>query len=131
MEQDFWNQMKDLNSQSAEYFNVISKNEKDMMNQSKNYMDRLRLNREVQFTEDFRKKFMTKDYGNYEKYEKNSVEQELEKGDKDSGRDTFWKNHTNMVRRLNTIEGEHQRQDDKETMEDLLTNDSYADRTIQ
>lgn len=40
-----------------------------MMAQTKNYTARLRLNREVDFTEDFRKRFMTREYGNYEKYE--------------------------------------------------------------
>ena len=43
------------------------------MQQSKHYADRIRLNRQIEFTEDFKKRFMTKDYGNYEKYEKNSV----------------------------------------------------------
>jgi hypothetical protein len=45
-----------------------------MMNNTKNYTTRFRLNREINFTEDFRNKFMTKEYGNYEKYTKNSVE---------------------------------------------------------
>lgn len=73
---------------------------------------------------------MTKDYGNYEKYEKNSVNEEVEKGERDYGHDTFWKNHSQMTRRLNTVEGEQLRNDDKQNFEDLLTNESYADRTI-
>ncbi len=43
------------------------------MAHTKNYSTRLRLNKEVNFNEDFRKRFLTKDYGNYEKYDKNSV----------------------------------------------------------
>lgn len=66
--------MKNIKVQAAEYFNNVTKNEKDMMNNTKNYTTRFRLNREINFTEDFRNKFMTKEYGNYEKYTKNSVE---------------------------------------------------------
>lgn len=47
MEQDYWNQMRDLSDKTADYFNVVGKNEKDMMNQSKNFVDRLRLNRDM------------------------------------------------------------------------------------
>lgn len=66
--------MKNIKVQAAEFFNNVTKNEKDMMNNTKNYTTRFRLNREINFTEDFRNKFMTKEYGNYEKYTKNSVE---------------------------------------------------------
>ena len=31
------------------------------------------MNREIDFTDDFRKRFMTREYGNYEKYDKNSI----------------------------------------------------------
>lgn len=58
------------------------------MNNTKNYKTRLRLNRQIEFTEDFRKRFMTRDYGNYEKYEKNSIEQVKERGENDEGLDT-------------------------------------------
>ncbi len=43
------------------------------MNNTKNYTTRHRLNRDVQYTDDFRKKYMVKEYGNYEKYERNTV----------------------------------------------------------
>ena len=43
--------------------------EKDMMNNTKNYVMRARLNRDLDFSEDFRKQYLTKEYGNYEKYE--------------------------------------------------------------
>jgi hypothetical protein len=50
------------------------------MNNTKNFTMRHRLNREIDFTDDFRKKYITKDYGNYEKYEKNSVHTEYDAG---------------------------------------------------
>ncbi len=43
---------------------------------TKNLTTRLRLNREVSFGEDFRKKYLFKEYGNYEKYEKNEIKTE-------------------------------------------------------
>lgn len=68
------------------------------MNQTKNFATRTRLNREIDFTDDFRKRFMTKDYGNYEKYEKNAISHDLDRGITDNGRDTFWKNYANTLR---------------------------------
>lgn len=47
----------------------------------------MKLNREINFTDDFRKRFMTKEYGNYEKYEKNSIEENMSKGEDDYGID--------------------------------------------
>jgi len=64
------------------------------------------MNRDFEFTEDFRKKFITREYGNYEKYEKNAVVEEIEKGEDDTGIDKFHKNIVNMNRRLNTVEGD-------------------------
>jgi hypothetical protein len=61
---------------------------------------RLRLNREINFDDDFRKRFMTNEYGNYEKYEKNSVTEEVEKGEEDYGYDKFNKNYIEMMKRL-------------------------------
>jgi hypothetical protein len=52
---------------------VVGKNEKEMMTTTKNLVMRTRLEREVKFDDDFRKRFMTKEYGNYEKYDKNAI----------------------------------------------------------
>jgi hypothetical protein len=38
------------------------------------------------------------EYGNYEKYEKNSITEENEKGEADWGTDPFLKNYNNMIR---------------------------------
>lgn len=58
----------------------IAKSEEDLMKQSKNFMTRARLDRDIEFTEDFRKRFMTNEYGNYEKYEKNQVDTKYDRG---------------------------------------------------
>lgn len=66
--------MKDLHVNAGDQFNVISQNEKDLMATTKNLVNRTRMQREIDFgSEDFRKKILTQDYGNYEKYEKNAV----------------------------------------------------------
>ncbi len=75
-----------------------------MMTQTQNYTNRMRLNRQIDFGEDFRKKFMTRDYGNYDKYEKNSIEEEVDRGETDVGIDNFYKNFREMKNRLNTID---------------------------
>ena len=117
--------MRDLTDNAAEYFDVVGKNERDMMSQTKNYTTRLRLNKEVDFTEDFRKRFMTRDYGNYEKYESgsNSVEQKTEKGENDYGYDTLMKNDANMNKRMNTEEGEEIRDKERSAVEELIQNE--------
>jgi len=51
----------------------VTKEEQDMMSNTKNYTMRQRLNREIDYSDDFRKKFMTNDYGNYKKYEANNI----------------------------------------------------------
>jgi hypothetical protein len=74
--------MRDFTDEAAQYFDVAGKSDRDMMNNTKNYTTRLRLNREVSFESDFRKRFMTREYGNYDKYEegKNTVTEETERG---------------------------------------------------
>jgi len=65
--------MQGMKHEVSNYFNHVSKNEKDMMNSTKNLVMRQRLNREISFNDDFRKKYIVNEYGNYEKYTKNSI----------------------------------------------------------
>ena len=106
IESDYWNQMRTMKVQAADYFNNVSKSEKDMMNNTKNFVMRHRLNREISFGDDFRKKYMTNEYGNYGKYEKNSVETVYDKGVDDNHHDKFFENYMNLVKRLPTKEAE-------------------------
>lgn len=76
------------------------------MNNTKNYAMRLRLNRQIEFSDDFRKRFMTREYGSYDKYEKNQISEEIEKGEQDTGLDNFLKNNKDMLRRINTADSE-------------------------
>ena len=84
LEGDYWDQMRTLKTQASHYFNNVSENERDMMNNTKNFVMRHRLNREINFSDDFRKKYMTNEYGNYEKFEKNSVTTKYDNGHDDS-----------------------------------------------
>lgn len=133
MEQSYFEKMRDFTDTAAEYFDVVGKSDRDMMNNTKNYTTRLRLKREVSFESDFRKKYMTREYGNYEKYEteKNNVQQTTERGEDDTGYDRFIKNHREMDLRLKTVEGEEARKEQEQEVENLLTNDQYADQTIK
>lgn len=111
MEQSYFEKMRDFTDTAAEYFDVVGKSDRDLMNNTKNYTTRLRLKREISFEIDFRKKYMTREYGNYEKYEagKNTVAQTTERGEDDTGYDRFIKNHREMNMRLKTNEGEETR----------------------
>ena len=73
-----------------------------MMANTKNFTMRVRLNRDLDFTEDFRKKYMTREYGNYEKYEKNSVKTEYDNGETEVQGDKLYVNYMNMIKRLPT-----------------------------
>jgi hypothetical protein len=127
MEQDYWNKMKDMRDDASKYFQNMGNGERDMINQSKNYAMRLRLNRDIEFTDDFRKKYMTREYGNYEKYEKNSIEEENERGENDDGSDRLLRNDREMMMRIKTDDSFIEKNEKKEAFEDLLTNDTYTD----
>lgn len=133
IEQSYFDKMRDFTDTAAEYFDVVGKSDRDLMNNTKNYATRLRLKREISFESDFRKKYMTREYGNYDKYEsdKNSVSQQTERGEDDLGYDKFMKNHREMNIRLKTTEGEEERQNERENVENLLNNENYADQTMK
>lgn len=57
----------------SKFFTDIQKDEIDMMRNTKNYTMRTRLNREINYSEDFKKKYLTQEYGNYDKYDKNKI----------------------------------------------------------
>jgi hypothetical protein len=73
---------------------------------------------------------MTREYGNYEKYEKTKISEEVDKGINDPGNDEFYKNTQDMLRRLPTEDGDDIRQKDKESFEDTLTNENYQNQLI-
>ena len=53
------------------------------------------------------------EYGDYEKYEKNNVEVKTDRGENDFGDQTFFRNYQNMLRNMNTPEGDHIRSQDE------------------
>ena len=88
-----------------------------MMNNTKNFTMRHRLNREIDYTDDFRKRFMTKEYGNYEKYLKNSVETSYDEGKDDfSNIDKFYENYINLIKRLPTKDADNMKKEKKEAI---------------
>ena len=96
------------------------------MNTTKVLTQRMRLNRQIDFSEDFRKRFVTKEYGNYDKYEKNFVKVNHDRGVDDTGRDKLFKNYNEVIQRTATKEGEEKVKNEEEKFEDMITNESYA-----
>jgi len=80
MNADYWQAGQDVMREAAKNFNNVDSNEADMMQFTKNYTMRHRLNRELDITSDFRKKYMTKEYGNYQKYDTNKIETKYDEG---------------------------------------------------
>lgn len=98
--------MANLHVKAGEHFNVVTKNEKDLMATTKNLITRTRMQREIDWgSEDFRRKTLTQDYGNYEKYEKNAVNIGLSDEDriKDLGGDNFLQNYNSMLSRMREV----------------------------
>ena len=59
-------------------FDMKSMDEKDYMKATKNLTMRFRLNRDIQFNKGFSDKHLIKqEYGNYEKYEKNTIKKDV------------------------------------------------------
>lgn len=126
MQGDYWRAKKDLKFQAADYFNNVTKNERDMMNNTKNFVMRHRLNRDIDFTDDFRKRFMTKEYGNYDKYEKNSISLTEEDGKDEINEDKMYENYMNLLKRLPTKEADEMKQKKREDIKDMVMDKNYA-----
>ena len=73
------------------------------MRNTKNYTMRHRLNREIDHSEDFTKRFLTNEYGNYDKYTENKIELKY-KEEKSEDRDMIYDNYLEMIKRLPTRE---------------------------
>ena len=82
---------------------------------------RLRLQR------DLNAPFKMNEYGDYDKYEKNTVVEKNDKGSDDYGNDTFFGNYNNMLRKLNTKDGDHIREADNETIAQKVSNYNVHD----
>lgn len=83
------------------YFDAVKGSQKDIMNTTRNFVLRTRLGKEVDFTDEFRKRFMTTEYGNYEKYDKNSITRETDVDLGDGGKDDrLFQNSLNFNRRM-------------------------------
>lgn len=62
------------------------------------------------------------EYGDYEKYDKNRVDLKIVKGEDDTGDDVFLKKYQNMLRSLNTTDGDTVRENDDLSMSDAVEN---------
>lgn len=130
LEGDYWRSNKDISIQAAKFFNHVTSNEQDMMNNTKNFTMRHRLNREIDFTDDFRKKYITKDYGNYEKYEKNSVHTEYDAGVQENTHDKIYENYMNLIRNMPTKEAEGMDERRRTDIRDQLTKQTETHKTF-
>lgn len=72
------------------------------MRNTKNYTMRHRLNKEVSYSEDFTNRFLTNEYGNYDKYERNRVTLEYKEDEKKLDDDKIYQNYMNMIKKLPT-----------------------------
>mmetsp|Transcript_6785 Transcript_6785/g.11408 ORF Transcript_6785/g.11408 Transcript_6785/m.11408 type:complete len:161 (+) Transcript_6785:228-710(+) len=106
---DYWRSSKETLREMAESFKMEDMSEQQMMNFTKNYIARNKLNREIDLNEDFRKRFLTKDYGNFEKYEKgkNTFEVKLEGAEKLTKYDNLYQNYSKILRTLPVKETEY------------------------
>ena len=117
---DYWRANKNYMKEAAKSFTLESSSEKEMMDYTKNFTTRHRLSRDIDFTEDFRKKYLTKEYGNFEKYEKNSVTLEVDKGEQRTNKDKFTELYTKFLRRMPTGESEYIKQKEAKDLREMF-----------
>ena len=101
------------------------------MNNTKNYTMRYRLNRDMEFNENFRKKYVSKDYGNYEKYEKNSVATKYDAGVEATTDDKLYENYMKLIKTLPTQEAEDFEKQKRDDIKDLLTDQNETHQTFK
>lgn len=125
MESDFWHAKKNIEKDAATMFNNVGSHESEMMNFTKNYKLRMKLNRELEHSEDFRVKYLTNEYGNYEKYEKQKVETKYDEGPNNLDIDRSYELFMNLIKKLPTKEAEMLKEDKKETFEEIIEDTTY------
>jgi hypothetical protein len=102
-------------------FDFVGKDEKDLMNATKNIKNRMRLRREIDYSEDFRRRFLTKEYGNYDKFEKNNITKETEEKTMDTGDLEYWKRHyAGMMAKMSIGPDHDARKNENNRFEQLL-----------
>ncbi len=69
---------------------------------------------------------MTKEYGNYDKYEKNSISLDEEDGKDEINEDKMYENYMNLIRRLPTKEADDIKQKKREDIKDMVMDKNYA-----
>ena len=113
VQKDFWERLRETRNDTERRLNDTKP---EVF--TKNHTMRLRLQRDLAAE-------MPKDgqeYGDYQKYEKNSVVQKNDQGFDDPGNDTFFTNYQNMLRRINLPEGDDVREKDHETIAQTIGN---------
>lgn len=89
MERDYWKNMTDFTHKMATQIR-----DADPKNFTQQYTTRKRL--EKQTNTDYPAR--GGEYGNYERFEKNEIGEEIEKGEDDYGKDQFFRNYNQMAR---------------------------------
>ena len=93
-----------------------------MMQNTKNFTMRHRLNREVSYSDEFKQKYMINEYGNYDKYEKNKIEVKYREDEKIEDKDMIYENYLDMIKKLPTKEKEDMESEKRQDIHNLLTN---------
>lgn len=69
---------------------------------------------------------MTNEYGNYDKYEKNSVSTVYDAGEDENNHDKFFENYMNLIKRLPTKEADDIKTQKRQDIQNLLTDTDIA-----
>ena len=97
-----------------------------MMTNTKNYTMRHRLNREIDHSEDFRKRFMTQEYGNYAKYDTNRIKVEYKENEEKEDVDKFYQNYLDMIKKMPTLDSVEMKKRERKNIHDMITDQKSA-----
>lgn len=82
----------------------------------------------MNYSKEFTDRFLTKEYGNYEKYEQNNIDVEYKEDQLKEDSDMIYQNYLDMIKKLPTAEREEEDRRDRSDIQDLLTSQEHAHR---
>ena len=126
LESDYWHAKRNMAKEASEMFQTGDMSERDYMNATKNLTTRMRLNRDIQFNKEFQDKYITKEYGNYDKYTKNTVEIKQDEENAQQRDDLFYQNYTLMMKKLPSKSNEVNKENHKKGIEELIQQESQT-----
>ena len=121
MQRDFWDATENLKQNTAKQIQNTDPSTFTQM-----FTTRMRLQKQPNASMPSR----GNEYGNYERFEKNTISESMDTGSTDTGEDTFMKNYNDMLRQLNTEEAQRLKDKESEFTQETINDESIANMSM-